>query len=85
MVKVNNTNNSEDAEAPVVQTLDSAIHRRNPYSADKYWKNHCVIHCIYQVDSVIHLSNNWAQVFAYCKICFGSFRMTTTTTTMKVH
>ena len=26
-------------EAPVVQTLDSAIHRINRYPVDKYWGN----------------------------------------------
>ena len=29
----------EEHQAPVVQTLDSAIHRINHYLADTYWGN----------------------------------------------
>ena len=29
----------EELAAPVVQTLDSAIHRTNHYPADKYYRN----------------------------------------------
>ena len=47
---------------PVVQTLDSAIHRINRYPTDKFWENQLR----YPVDRdldlfggcVIHLSNN---------------------------
>ena len=28
-----------NAQAPVVQRLDNAIHRINRYPADKYWQN----------------------------------------------
>ena len=30
----------KDDQAPVVQKLDSAIHRINHYPADKYYRNH---------------------------------------------
>ena len=46
--------------APVVQTLDSAIHRINHYPADKCEVNHWIE--IYPVDSVVHLLNNWGLV-----------------------
>ena len=51
--------------APIVQTLDSAIHRINHYVVDKYLfmrKTNCIIHCIgiYPVDSVIHLFDQLA-------------------------
>ena len=49
--------------APVVQTLDSAIHRINHYPSDlflgkqlHYWIE------IYPVDSAIHLLNHWGQI-----------------------
>ena len=46
--------------APVVQTLDKAIHRINHYPADKYWETNCTIHWIdfYPVDSAIQRLNN---------------------------
>ena len=48
-----------EIKAPVVQTSDSAIHRISLREIN------CVIHWIeiYPVDSAIHFSNNWAQVF----------------------
>ena len=42
--------------APVVQTSDSAIHQIIRYTVDKYLGNQLC----YSVDSIIHLSNNWA-------------------------
>ena len=52
-------------QAPVVQKVDSAIHRINQYPADKRVRNNCVI-CwivIYPSDSAIHLLNNRGQFF----------------------
>ena len=53
-------------QAPVVQKLDSAIHRINHYSVDKYRENNYAIHWIeiYMVGSAIHLLNNWRQKFS---------------------
>ena len=51
-------------QAPVVQKLDSAIHRINPYPMDiSVSETNCAIQCIevYPVDSVINLLNNWGQ------------------------
>ena len=49
--------------APVVQTLDSVIHRINHYPENKtsIRETHCTIHWleIYPGDSAIHLLNNW--------------------------
>ena len=54
-------------QAPVVQTMDSAIHRINQYLVDISHSetNYCCIQwiVIYLVDSVIHLLNNWGQMF----------------------
>ena len=50
--------------APVVQKVDSAIHRINHYSVDKYINTIlCVIRsmAIYPLDSAIHLLNNRGQ------------------------
>ena len=46
-------------QAPVVQMLDSAIHRIN------ITETNCAIHwiVIYPVDSVIHVSHNWGQAY----------------------
>ena len=50
---------------PVVQTLDSTIHRINYYPADNIREINCTIHWveIYLVDSVIQLLNNWTLVY----------------------
>ena len=50
---------------PVVQTLDSSIHRINHYPADKYLGNQLRFHWIeiYPADSSIHLLNNWGLVY----------------------
>ena len=54
--------------APVVQKLDSAIHRINHYPADKYYVNQLR----YPLDSnlssgyrAIHLSNNWVLILMF--------------------
>ena len=52
-------------QAPVVQKLDSAIHRINPYPTDiSVSETNCAIQCIevYPVDSIINLLNNWGLV-----------------------
>ena len=52
-------------QAPVVQTLDSAIHRINHYPADKYYGNqYYAIRwiVIYPVDSTIRRLNNQGQI-----------------------
>ena len=49
-------------QAPVVQTLDSAIHRINHYPADKYYGNQLRYPrwiVIYPVDSATQRLNNW--------------------------
>ena len=54
--------------APVVQKLDSAIHRINHYPVDlSDRETNCVIHwiVIYPVDSAIQLLNNWGQVVLF--------------------
>ena len=48
-------------QAPVIQKLDSAIHRINHYPLEKYKGNQLR----YPVDSVIHLLNNWGQENIY--------------------
>ena len=54
---------SEKQQAPVVQTLDSAIHRINHYPADKYQGNHAINWIvIYPVGSAIQRLNNWGQI-----------------------
>ena len=45
---------------PVVQTLDSAIHRISHYPEDKYYDNQLIV--TYPVDNAIHFSNNWGQI-----------------------
>ena len=56
-------------QVPVVQTLNSAIHRINHYPAhdpaDKYLGTNYAIHWIeiYPLDSTIHLLNNWGQIW----------------------
>ena len=47
---------SSPRQAPVVQTLDSAIHRINYYPADTYWTIHWTE--IYRMDSAIQPLNN---------------------------
>ena len=49
-------------QAPVVQKLDSAIHRINLYIRE----TDCTIQWteIYSVDSAIHLLNNWDQIIS---------------------
>ena len=58
---------THDLQAPVVQMLDSAIHRINHYPADKYLGNqsHYPLYkdLQYPQDSAIHLLNNWGQTF----------------------
>ena len=51
-------------QAPVVQTLDSAIHVIITIQWISITKINCVIHwiVIYPVDSAIHLLNNWCWV-----------------------
>ena len=52
-------------QAPVVQTLDSTIHRVNHCPAKKYQgKQRCIIGWIeiYPVDNVIHLFNYWGYI-----------------------
>ena len=44
-------------QAPVVQTLDSATHRMNQYSADMHWENQSR----HPVDSNIQRLNNQGQ------------------------
>ena len=60
-----NLSNRLWAQAPVVQKMDSAIHRINHYPVDKYGirKTNCTIQWIeiYPTDSAIHLSSNWGQ------------------------
>ena len=53
-------------QAPVVQSLDNAIHRINRYPMDKcQQKTHAIRWIvIYLVDSVIHLSNNPGQCYS---------------------
>ena len=53
-------------QAPIVQKMDSTIHRRNRNPED-IRKTNCAIQwiVIYPVDSVIHLSNNWGQKFPF--------------------
>ena len=51
---------SLSTRAPVVQKLDSAIHRINDYPVDNpigFWI------MIYSVDSAIQLLSNWGQVY----------------------
>ena len=55
--------------APVVQKLDSPIHRINYYIQRTFFREiNCAIQwiVIYPVDSVIHLPNNWGL-----KMVFG--------------
>ena len=49
--------------APVVQKLDSAIHRINHCPTDIIRETNCATTwiVIYPMDSVIHLLNNWSQ------------------------
>ena len=51
-------------QAPVVQTLDSAIHRINHYPADKYYGNQLR----YPLDSAIQRLNNWGLMNSIKKI-----------------
>ena len=63
------------ALAPVVQTLDSAIHRINHYPADKYLGNQLRYPLveIYPSSSVIHLLNNWGQMGSFCTLAVVIF------------
>ena len=51
-------------QAPVVQTLDSAIHRINHYQRISIMETNCAIHWIeiYPVDSAIRPLNNRGQI-----------------------
>ena len=53
--------------APVVQDLDSAIHRIYRHPVDQYHESHCVylLDSVYPVDSPIHLLNIFGQVYMY--------------------
>ena len=53
-------------QAPIVQKMDSTIHRLNRNPED-IRKTNCAIQwiVIYPVDSVLHLSNNWGQKFPF--------------------
>ena len=48
--------------APVVRTMDSAVHRLNHYPADKHWQNQLS----YPVDSAIQRLNNWSFPLSLC-------------------
>ena len=64
IVFYSSANKTHFHQAPVVQTLTSALHWINHYPADKYFgETNCTIHWIeiYPVDSAIHLLNNWGQ------------------------
>ena len=61
-------------QAPVEQTLDSAINRINHYPVDKYLgKPSCIIHWIemYAVDTAIQLLNNWGLSTRHQSISTG--------------
>ena len=64
--------------APVVQTLDSAIHRINHYPADKYYGNQYAIRwiVIYPVDSAIRRLNNRGLIIVHstCELIFAFYR-----------
>lgn len=49
----------KDDKVPVVQTLDGANHHINLFPKNKYQGNKL----LYPLDSIIHLSDNWAQIF----------------------
>ena len=53
-----------ELQSPVVQSVDSTIHRINHYPVDKCWKKIYAIHWIvvYPVDSVFHPLNNRGQL-----------------------
>ena len=55
-------------QGPVAQTLDTAIQWINHYQKDKFLGKPNPLSSgyieIYSVDSVIHLSNNWAQLIS---------------------
>ena len=55
------------ALAPVVQTLDSAIHWITIQWISNWETNYCTFHWIkiYPSDSAIHLLNNWGQLVFY--------------------
>ena len=56
---------------PVVQTLDSAIHRINHYPVGKYYGNQYYTNrwiVIYPVDSATQRLNNWGLVIIICYV-----------------
>ena len=55
--------------APVVQTVDNAIHRINHYPLN------IAIGITYPVDSAIHCLNNWGLVIVYI-FCYINFKCT---------
>ena len=61
---------SNKVQAPVVQTLDSAIKPINHYSVAEYEVSNCAVHWIeiHRLDRVIHLLNNWGQVGKMLKV-----------------
>ena len=68
-------------QAPVVQKMDSTIHRINQHPVDKYRKINCAIQWMetYPMDKVIHLLKNWRDkriivtglLSGECAICTG--------------
>ena len=56
----------EDNQAQVVQTLERTFHRINYYPAGKYYRKQLLFtgyRKVYPAESVIHLFNNWGQLY----------------------